>query len=181
MADESLSRIADAYDLAARAHEGQTRGHGRGEPFINHVADVARRVTTSPDTDEDVVIAAVLHDVVEKTSVPLEEIAERYGPDVAGVVAELTDDPSLSEIAQRQLQIEHAPALSPRAKRVKLADKASKMATIAETPPRPWARGKAREELDWARQVVDGLRGVDPALEEDFDREADRLGSLLGR
>ncbi|WP_210529798.1 HD domain-containing protein [Rubellimicrobium arenae] len=177
---DSLQRIALAFDMATRAHEGQRRGHGRGEPFINHVADVARRVSRSAAVDETTIIAALLHDVVEKTDHTLDDIEATFGAEVAKVVGEMTDDPSLSRKARRRRQIEEAPSLSSRAKRVKLADKASKMASIAETPPRWWNRSKVRGEVDWARQVVSGLTGTDPDLEADFDVEWRRADSAVG-
>lgn len=176
---QGLGRIAAAFDMAVRAHEGQVRGHGRGAPFINHVADVARRVGASPEADEATLVAALLHDVAEKTSRTLADIEEAFGPEVAGLVAELTDDPALSKREQRRRQVEYSPRLSERAKRVKLADKASKLASIAEAPPGWWRRGRVRKEVGWARDVAAGLRGVDAALEADFDQELARAGAAV--
>ena len=177
---ESLRRIAQALDFAVRAHEGQRRKDGRRAPFVNHVADVARRVSESPDIDEATLLAALLHDVMEKTAATRNEVEGLFGADVAGVVAELTDDETLPRREQKRRQVEHAPALSPRAKRVKLADKTSKLAGISAAPPGWWARLKARRELRWAREVARGLRGADPVLEAAFDREATELERVLG-
>lgn len=179
--DTLLGRIAAAYDMAVQAHEGQTRRHGRGAPFINHVADVARRVSESLETDEVTLVAAVLHDVVEKTPRTLSEVEAAFGAEVAGVVAEVTDDPSLSKAEQRRRQVEHAPHLSPRAKRIKLADKASKLASIAEAPPGTWHRSGARREVEQARDVADAVRGADLVLEAAFDRELARVEAALGQ
>lgn len=175
----NLRRIASAFDLAVRAHEGQRRRDGRREPFINHVADVARRVSESPAADDATLLAALLHDVAEKTSHSLADIERSFGAEVAGIVAELTDDPSLSGREQKRRQVEAAPGLSDRAKRVKLADKASKLASIAATPPPWWARRKARKEITQARKVVAGLRGIDPVLEAAFDREAEKAEAVV--
>lgn len=163
-----------------RAHEGQTRGDGRGAPFVNHVADVARRVAASPDADEATLVAAVLHDVAEKTSRTLREIEAAFGTEVAGVVAELTDDPAMSEAERRLHQVARGPLMSERARRIKLADKASKLASIAEAPPGRWGHGSVREEVEQARRVADGLRGVDAVLEAAFDRELARAEAALG-
>lgn len=176
---DSLRRIAQALDLAVRAHEGQKRHEGRGEPFVNHVADVARRVSESPQVDETTLLAALLHDVAEKTDHRLAEIERIFGAEVAGIVAELTDDPSQSKRQQKRRQVGAAPGLSDRAKRVKLADKSSKLASIAASPPRWWGRGKARKEIEQARKVAAGLRGTDPVLEAAFDREAQRADAAL--
>ncbi len=177
----SFQRVALAFDLAARAHEWQRRGAGRREPFISHIADVARRVSESPDSDEETLLAALLHDVVEKTDYQLVEIEGLLGRTVAGIVAELTDDPSLSGPEQKRRQIEGAPHLSDRAKRIKLADKASKLASIASAPPRWWGRRKAIREVQQARKVAAGLRGIDPVLDQVFEHDAERAEAALGR
>lgn len=169
---DSLGRIARALDLAIRAHEGQRRAHGRRAPYVNHVADVARRVSESPEIDELTLLAALLHDLAEKTSRSLADIEQAFGAEVAGIVAELTDDERLSGRERKRRQVEGAARLSARAKRVRLADKASKLAEIADHPPRWWGRAKARHKLRSARDVVAGLRGIDPTLEAAFDREA---------
>lgn len=178
---ESLCRIARAFDLAVRAHEGQRRKDGRREPFVNHIADVARRIAESPQVDEATLLAALLHDVAEKTSHGLPEIEREFGAEVAGVVDELTDDQSLPKRERHRSQVEHAPAMSLRAKRIKLADKASKLASIAAATPPWWGQAKAQRELAWAREVAAALRGVDPALEANFDNEAARAEAALGR
>jgi guanosine-3',5'-bis(diphosphate) 3'-pyrophosphohydrolase len=93
----------------------------------------------------------------------------------------LTDDPSLSGREQKKRQAEAAPRLSPRAKRIKLADKTSKLASIAAAPPRWWGRRKALREVKQARKVVVGLQGADPVLEQVFQHEADRAEAALNR
>lgn len=176
----NLRRLTMALDLAVRAHEGQRRGHGRHGPYINHVADVARRVAESLDADEVTVLGALLHDVVEKTSHGLDEIRETFGEEVASVVAELTDDPDVSGREAHRRQVEGAPSLSSHAKRVRLADKASKLAEIAATPPHWWDRRRVRRQVEKARTVVARLRGTDPTLEAAFDREDEAVTRALG-
>ena len=178
--DTTLRRLPLAYDMAVRAHEGQTRRAGRGEPYVNHVADVARRVCASAAVDETTLLSAVLHDVVEKTDRTLAEVEVAFGTEVAGVVAELTDGPSLPEAEQWRMQVELAGRMSERAGRIKLADKASKMASIAEAPPGWPERGEARAEVEQARLVADRLRGLDAVLEAARDREAVRAEAALG-
>jgi (p)ppGpp synthase/HD superfamily hydrolase len=177
---ESLRRLGRAFDLAARAHEGQRRGRGRRAPYVNHVADVARRVCESSEVDEATLLAALLHDVVEKASADISALEEEFGPEVAGIVAELTDDGTLPGRERRRRQVTGAPGLSLRARRVRLADKASKMAEIAAAPPIWWHRAKAQRDVRWAREVVAGLRGADATLEASFDREAAAAAGKLG-
>lgn len=169
---DPLRRIVRALDLAVRAHEGQRRRDGRRQPFVNHVADVARRVSESPEADEVALLVALLHDMAEKTPHGLPEIERAFGARVAAAVAELTDDEGLAKKERHRRQVARAPAMSPEAKRVKLADKASKLAGIGAAPPRWWGRAKARREIAKAREVADALRGTDATLEAAFEREA---------
>lgn len=181
MTDSTLMRrIAEAYDFAAQAHAGQTRKGAAAEPYINHVTDVAARLARSPEASEAALLAAILHDVAEDTERTLAEIEDRFGPEVAALVAEVTDDKSLPKAERKRLQVVRAAEKSIDAKRVKLADKASNLASLSDSPPRLWNVARRREYLGWARDVAAGLRGVDPSLEEGFDREAARLDALLG-
>jgi len=71
---------------------------------------------------------------------------------------------------RKRLQVEHAPSRSLQAKQLKLADKISNVRDIMGSPPVAWPVERCQEYLDWALQVVDGLRGANPALEAEFDR-----------
>jgi len=66
--------------------------------------------------------------------------------------------------------VEHAATISNKAKRVKLADKISNLADVDQSPPADWTLERRREYFDWARAVIDRLRGVDAKLEAAFDR-----------
>ncbi len=114
-------------------------------------------------------IAAILHDTLEDTETSFEELRERFGLPIAETVAEVTDDKSLPKPRRKALQIEHAPHLSKRAQLVKLADKICNLRDVASIPPHDWPLQRRREYFDWAKQVVDGVRGVHPRLEELFD------------
>jgi len=83
---------------------------------------VATVLATEGDvSDEDILLAAILHDTVEETT--FSEIEERFGAAVAGLVREVTDDKSLQKAERKRLQIEHARASSARTKQLKVADK----------------------------------------------------------
>ncbi|MFL5363291.1 MAG: hypothetical protein ACJ78U_20175, partial [Myxococcales bacterium] len=70
---------------------------------------------------------------------------------------------------RKRRQIEHAPSLSLRAKLVKLADKICNVRDVAADPPAGWPLERRQEYFDWAKAVIDGLRGVSPVLEAKFD------------
>lgn len=119
--------------------------------------------------DERILIAAILHDTIEDTETTEQELIREFGKEVAGIVMEVTDDKALPKAERKQLQIEHAGTISRRAKVVKLADKICNLRDIANSPPANWSLVRKQEYFDWAKAVVDGLRGVHPSLEHIFD------------
>ena len=83
---------------------------------------------------------------------------------------EVTDDKKLNKSVRKRLQIEHAPKLSKPAKLVKLVDKICNLRDVVSNPPTKWPLKRRRKYFDWAKSVVDGLRGVHPKLEKLFDK-----------
>ncbi len=81
--DADLEAIRAAYELAKSAHEGQTRSSG--EPYVTHPIEVAR-IVAGLHMDDDSVIAALLHDVIEDTAVTVEQVRAKFGPDIAHLV-----------------------------------------------------------------------------------------------
>ena len=165
-----LTLLLKALAFAAHKHRDQRRKDAEASPYINHpiaLADVL--VNEGGVSDIEVLCAALLHDTLEDTDTRQEELVNAFGSRVARVVAEVTDDKSLSSPERKRLQIEHAPKLSPEAKLVKLADKICNLRDIVERPPAKWDVQRRREYFDWAKRVVSGVRGVHPRLEAAFD------------
>ena len=166
-----IEKLARAYDFAAARHAGQQRKGEAGEPYINHLTEVARLVAeASGGADADLVAAAVLHDTVEDTATTPQELSALFGPRVAALVAEVTDDKSLPKAQRKRLQIEHAGHASAGAKLVKIADKTSNLRALAASPPVGWEAERKSEYALWAKAVVARCRGADPWLEGQFDR-----------
>ena len=92
-----------------------------------------------------------------------------FGSDIALVVAEVSDDKSLPPAERKRQQVGHAGAASVRARLVKLADKTCNLRDIIATPPDDWSLGRKQAYFDWAKEVVDALRGVHGTLEHLFD------------
>jgi guanosine-3',5'-bis(diphosphate) 3'-pyrophosphohydrolase len=84
-------------------------------------------------------------------------------------VSEVTDDKSLPKAERKRLQIIHAKNSSRRARLVKLADKICNLRDIAANPPASWDLRRKRKYFDWAKEVVDGIRGTNRKLERLFD------------
>ena len=174
-------KAAEAACFAAKAHTGQKRKGARQEPYVNHLAEVALLVAQATQGgDVDLLVAAWLHDAVEDQSVSAAEIAERFGQDVADLVFEVTDDKSLPKEVRKRRQVETAAAKSPRARLLKLADKTSNLIAIVDSPPSDWDIERLRDYVEWAIEVVDaGCRGLNPALEAQFDTAAKRARSVF--
>ena len=175
-----LTILLEAVEYAAHVHAGQTRKGAAKEPYVTHVVDVARRVATVAPEDEVLLLAALLHDAVEDTEATREAVAGRFGEEVAALVMEVTDDKSLPKQERKRLQVVEAPGKSRRAKLIKLADKTSNLTALADSPPPDWPAERLRSYLDWAEEVVAGLRGTESRLEAEFARAADRVRGILG-
>src|SRR5690606_26802077 len=93
----------------------------------------------------------------------------RFGSAVRLLVEEVTDDKALPKEERKRLQVVHAPGLSVRARQIKLADKTCNVRDLHTRPPAEWSLARRRQYLDWARNVVDGCRGVNARLEDAFD------------
>jgi GTP diphosphokinase / guanosine-3',5'-bis(diphosphate) 3'-diphosphatase len=156
-----LALLLKALAFAAHKHRDQRRKDADASPYINHpIALADALVNEGGVTDVEVLCAALLHDTVEDTDTTHEELLDAFGSRIARVVAEMTDDKRLPKAERKRLQVEHAPHVSQDAKLVKLADKLCNLRDVAERPPAGWDVVRRREYFDWAKQVVDGLRGA---------------------
>ncbi|KND57997.1 GTP pyrophosphokinase, (p)ppGpp synthetase I [Candidatus Burkholderia verschuerenii] len=165
-----MNRIISAIAFAAEKHRNQRRKDAQASPYINHPIALANVLANEGGiTDETVLIAAVLHDTLEDTDTSHEELMQCFGHEVAKIVAEVSDDKSLSKDERKRLQVELARHISEGAKLVKLADKICNLRDIVALPPADWDAPRKLEYFDWARRVVDEMRGVHPMLEALFD------------
>jgi (p)ppGpp synthase/HD superfamily hydrolase len=175
----AVQNILKAARFASIKHVRQKRKGEAGEPYLNHLIEVAElvsRAISAPDTN--LIAAALLHDTVEDTRTTTDELVQEFGPDVAGLVAEMTDDKSLPNAERKRLQTEHAPHLSSRAQTIKIADKISNLRGILFTPPADWDLQKKREYFAWAARVVDGCTAPNPFLKEEFARTMKNVDRL---
>ncbi|MGH8119259.1 MAG: HD domain-containing protein [Gammaproteobacteria bacterium] len=157
--------------FASDKHRGQTRKDADSTPYINHPAAVAHLLTDYAGIEDvNVIVAALLHDTLEDTDATVEEIEQEFGREVRDIVIEVTDDKSLPSAKRKQLQIEHAAGLSHAARLVKLADKICNLQDILARPPVNWSLERKREYFDWAKAVIEQVRGTNDRLESLFDQ-----------
>jgi len=167
---DAVAPVLKALAFAAHKHRDQRRKDARASPYINHPIDLANVLRNEGGVADPLVLcSALLHDTIEDTETTPEELEREFGRRIRDVVLEVTDDKRLTKKERKRLQIEHAPHLSQAAKLVKLADKICNLRDVADNPPAGWDLARRREYFDWARQVVDGLRGTHPGLEKAFD------------
>src|SRR5262245_22390003 len=89
---DAVRQILAAAHFAAERHANQRRKGRTAEPYVNHLLEVAELLArTAEELDTNLLIAALLHDVIEDASVTRAEIAARFNEDVASLVAEVTD------------------------------------------------------------------------------------------
>ncbi len=169
----AVTRLTKALAFAAEAHVDQRRKGAGQEPYVNHLIEVLDLVArTTGGEDLDLLIAALLHDVVEDTAVTREQLAEAFGEDVATTVQETSDDMSLPKDERRRQRIAAMATKSPRARMIKTADVISNLRAIATSPPAGWTRDRRLGYLDGCRQLIDAGRGANPELEAVFDQTA---------
>jgi GTP pyrophosphokinase len=135
--DYDPAAIRRVYDFAAQAHAGQKRDSG--EDYIVHPLEVAS-ILIDIGLDAVSIQASLLHDVVEDTGVPIEEIRERFGDKVAELVDGVTKLSRISFLSKQEQQMENlrkmflAMAHDIRVILIKLADRLHNMRTLKSLP-----------------------------------------------
>jgi guanosine-3',5'-bis(diphosphate) 3'-pyrophosphohydrolase len=126
-------KLRNAYQYALEAHGEQRRESG--EPYIQHPLGVAA-ILSELEVDEPTLLAALLHDVVEDTSIPLEEIRHRFNQEVANLVDGMTKFSGIAYGSRQEHQIENlrkmllAMARDVRVVLIKLADRLHNLRTL---------------------------------------------------
>ena len=167
---EQVARIREAAEFGASAHKGQKRLSG--EPFIAHPVATAA-ILADLHLDPDTLVAAILHDVIEDTPTPKDQLAARFGADVAELVDGVTKLDAIQFKSREEAQAESfrkmllAMVRDLRVILVKLADRTHNMRTIDAMPPHR-RRAIARETLEIYAPIAErlGLYNLKLELEE---------------
>lgn len=148
--DEGVKKIKEAYTFAENAHKSQLRSSG--EPYIIHPLEVAL-ILMDLGLDVDTVVAGLLHDVVEDTGVPIEELTKLFGAEVADLVDGVTKLGKIAFKTKEEQQAENlrkmflAMAKDIRVIIIKLADRLHNLRTL-EYVDEEKQREKAYETLE---------------------------------
>ncbi|GAA2524959.1 GTP pyrophosphokinase [Microbacterium mitrae] len=163
-----LTIIEHAYEIAAQKHEGQKRQSG--EPYITHPVAVAQ-ILAELGLGPRAIAAALLHDTVEDTGYPLEELQAEFGDEVALLVDGVTklDKVKYGESAQAETVRKMIIAMSKdiRVLMIKLADRLHNARTWGFVPPEKAAK-KATETLEIYAPLANrlGIQTVKSELED---------------
>src|ERR1035437_9441609 len=156
---DDLELLRRAYDFAAEQHKTQTRLSG--EPYLSHPVEVAH-LLADMKLDVTSLCAALLHDVVEDTKIPIEKISENFGAEVARLVEGVTKISRLDLLAPEDRQAENVRKMllamvnDVRVVMVKLADRLHNMRTLEYLDLASQQR-IARETLDIYAPVANRL------------------------
>jgi len=129
-----------AIQFATQAHEGQFRKYTH-DPYITHPLAVMEIVRGVPGHTEEMLVAAVLHDVVEDTDVSLMEIQEEFGDVVSNLVLHLTDISTPEDgnrLKRKRKDAQWYAQGSAQAQTIKVADFIDNTRDIAQNDPRFW-------------------------------------------
>ena len=165
-----IPRIRAAYELAKKAHEGQMRSSG--DPYISHPIEVAV-ILVGLGMDSDTIIGGLLHDVVEDSTVTLEDIEKQFGGDVAELVDGVTKLANIPYSSRAEQQAENvrkmllAMAKDVRVVIIKLADRLHNMRTLDYRIPEK-QRVKSLETMEIYAPLAHrlGIRSVKEELED---------------
>ncbi len=167
---EDISQLESAYQFSEAAHEGQFRASG--EPYISHPLAVAN-ILAQWHLDSQALTAALLHDVMEDTSVTKTEISRNFGKPIAELVDGVSKLDRIEFETQEKAQAENfrkmllAMARDVRVILIKLADRLHNMRTLDAVEPRK-RRRIARETLDIYAPIANrlGLNSIYQELED---------------
>jgi (p)ppGpp synthase/HD superfamily hydrolase len=165
--------IERAMRVSIAAHDGQLRKGTEGVPYVVHPMHVAMMLARW-GLEEDVIVAGLLHDVVEDCEAwTRERVQQEFGAHVASIVAQLTEDKSLTWEERKRRAVEDVPHMSPEAASVKAVDKLHNLQSLLEDLRRNpdadqvWRkfRGGREQTLQHARELVGALTTrIDPRI-----------------
>jgi (p)ppGpp synthase/HD superfamily hydrolase len=129
-AAERSPLVRSALEKARVAHQGQVRNGSGGMPYVEHPVRVAA-LLDQHGYGEEVLAAALLHDVIEDSDTTLDELREKFGDVVAGMVGAMTDDESIDDYRQRKGEHRERLAAAPaEAMAIYGADKLTNVTTL---------------------------------------------------
>jgi (p)ppGpp synthase/HD superfamily hydrolase len=176
---EDLAVLAEAFAFAKACHGDQLRP--TGDPYERHLLEAAEVLADGAGIlERDLLVAALLHDVVEDTACTLDRVRDRFGPGVAELVdwVTKTDPPEgggeEGKEAARLAYLRRLATAPPQAVLVKLADRLSNVQRLDRHPRPEKRRSYYRETVEWILPLAAGV----PFFHEQFGRWRERYAEL---
>jgi guanosine-3',5'-bis(diphosphate) 3'-pyrophosphohydrolase len=158
ISEEEIEPICRAITFAAEKHKGQQRKNKEKTQYITHPLGVTYNLMHYGEVrNEKIVIAALLHDVLNQKACTIGELEQAFGKQVADYVKEVTDDKSPSRSALRRAQLIKAPKISEEAAQIKLADYLFNLMDLSNHPPETWSQGRIDRYYQWIQSLIDRL------------------------
>nr|BDF97516.1 hypothetical protein [Pseudomonas aeruginosa] len=156
--DAAAIQRAEAFCVAAHCAVGQTRKGGT-TPYWHHPFEVRDLLLKHvPSASQEMLIAALLHDVIEDTAVSAETVAQLFGDEIAALVVELTSVSCKEDGARavrKEIDRQHTAKASAAAKTIKLADVICNVSTVEQVDP-DFARTYIPEKRKLLEVLVEG-------------------------
>jgi guanosine-3',5'-bis(diphosphate) 3'-pyrophosphohydrolase len=147
----ALPYLLEALDFAAQRHSAQRRKGPDAAPYVNHLIEVALLLASVGQvSDVEVLMAAVLHDVLEDTPTKPDEIEARFGARVRTLVEALSHDNALPRRQRRAIVLAELPRAATEVKLIKLADLGSNIKLL----PDDWSYEHKLEYLEWSERAA---------------------------
>ncbi len=158
--------VGKAIDWQAARRAGLNLQQAVGLGCFLDPLDVLRVLQESGEDDPFLLVAAVLHDLLEHTPVSETDIAGQFGSEVAFIVAEIADHPKLSLASRKAQLVRTLPLLSRKARLIRLAQLAASVRNLGGNfVPAAWSARQRSEYIDWAEKTAAAFGMLNPTLQ----------------
>lgn len=165
------------------------RQHGAAESIAPEVGihcllsptDLPQLLVEAGETDPFLLVAALLHDMLQVANITETDIAAVFGSEVAFIVAEVTDNPRLSKVTRKALRVTFAPLMSRRARLLKIAQLVASVRNLAgSAAPVGWDAKERLDYCDWVERFADATGLLNPTLQAIMLAELERARYSVG-
>ncbi len=158
-----MSKLETAEQFAKQKHVGMTRNDGK-TPYFEHLKGVVDRLKNLGIADDDVLSAAWLHDIIEKTNTTFDDIEKRFDSKVAVLVLALSKDMSLPKAKQEEQYVKQLKEASFEAKLIKLCDISANLKDIKNVPM------SKTKKVKTIRKMLYYLNAIKPGIVSNKDQ-----------
>lgn len=146
--------VSKAIKKVNEFHKDQKRKDGSN--FKNHLFEVAK-ILKKFNVDDDVIVAGILHDIIEDTHYTKDELYNDFGERISIMVLECTDNKSLPKYERKLFQVAKVNFLKDESRLIKIADKISNLNSILKTPPIDWDYFRIIGYISWTNIFINNI------------------------